>query len=255
MLVAEFFKKNKLLLLFLSLIVVIAVAAGTIYYINLKTGVTNNLFASGKLKGYEELKQKANALTADKQINETPDLGKFIAKLTLLEDKSMSDEKKYETLRDAFERLTSLYSLTNNPKVNEIVMEIGPFAKENFPKYYKDYHFQYYCQDTTCAENPPPNEILDFIEEINASDMPGAVKHSAATNLLNTTFLPEKEKDQIINSFLITYTMLRDGIDFSKTGANKKIANDIFEYIQKRYPEDMKKILSSPQSRENGLVK
>ena len=239
----DLFKKNKVAFITLSLIVLIILLLGTLYYLdsfnkkafNKQQASTSTI--GSDLKGYNALKQKINALASDTSIAENGYYLRLINKLNIVEDKNTSEQNRYKALLDAAYFLETFYSSTNNPKLHTLNNDLDVFAKTNFPKYYKPISFLYYCQDSTCTEAPQPKEILNVIDEINSSNIPDLIKKSHVRNLINIGYIEKKYVRPIAQGYLLTANMMRADEDLKKEGLNKKLADELNNFVKKTYPD------------------
>lgn len=252
----DLFKKNKVALITLSLVVLIILLLGTLYYLSSSEGIflKNSNTAGSDLKNYTILKAKINSITSDTYLGNQPLFSKIISKLNIVENKQNSEEKRYQGISDAAFYLQAFYSSTNNPKLYPLISSFDIFAKENFPKYYEKRDFVYYCQDQTCAESPQPQEIKNIIEEIKASDFPEEVKQSTVRSLLNVGYLSKKDSETKFYKYLLIAQIVRGYSDFTKTGVNTKIADTIYNYAISAFPENYKELLKSPRATQSGLI-
>ncbi len=243
-------KKNKIALSVFILIVVIIILGISIYWAN----NSNKTVSVSSLKGYSALKQKISNLAKNEPELEQDALYQKTASYTQ-QIASSSKKDSYDNTARGYDSLTSLYSITSNPKLVPIIKAYSLFAKENFPSEYKSSQFVYLCQDPTCAETPQPPEILKIIDEIKQSDFPKQVQKDTAQNLLTTGYLPKANEEQKFNEYLFMVQALRNYGEFSKSGENIKISDELYNFVKKAFPKNFESIKNSVVGTQSGLLK
>lgn len=245
-------KRNKLAVIFVILLAVILGVGSIIYFMDY-SNKNPNLSSGSDLKNYAELKTKINPLLSLSDI--PPEVLLRITKyLNILNDNKSSKEERYNAAVKAYEYLYTSYTLTSNNKFAPVLKDFSVFAKNNFPDFYKNSDFIFFCKDPSCAEEPQPPAILAIIDDINASDFPDDVKKQVTRNLLTTGYLPSERVKQKFNQYLFIETSLRTYGIFSKNGDNLRIAESLLNFIEKEYPEELKGIQQRTAS-ESGITK
>jgi len=239
-------RANNKLLIIVLLILLIALIIGSIYYLQQAINSPSTQSLNVHLKGYDEFRQKLEFLNGPNTASGSAVIyGRVITALKVLEDNTTSDKDKYDALAEAVTFVQSEYGYSNDPKLSPLIKEFSIFAKENFPNLYKDEDFSYACQDPTCATTPVPKEISEVIDEINNSNIDPEIKDTYAKNIINATYLPTKTNQQIldaVNSYLIAASVLKSSQNFVNAGLSDKIYNQIRNYLQKTYPNELKEV-------------
>lgn len=245
--VVSFFKKNKIVLIILALLFLIAILSGTIFYLSTRQSPTSIKIASN-LKGYEQLKDKVTALGQDKTIVNNGNYGRLVRHLSSLENTTLSDNEIYDIIKNVGYDILFLYSDVHNPKVQKVYYDVETLAKVNVPKLYKKEQFFIYCQDTTCQDTPQPSEILAIIEEIKASSVADYAKQAQIDNLLNVGYVSKNLPEVRVFSYYNVSRIIRNDGEFTNEGINNKIADEVYNYVLKTYPEELKKELGQENS-------
>lgn len=231
--------RNKLLILLILVVtLIIPILISGIYYLNKKNQdmLTNKY---GGLSGYVQLQNKIKNLSSDKSITEGILYTRFVKKFNELPS-IKEKNKQYEAFLQDVSFLHGLYSYTNNPKLYSIQKDFIEFAKLNFPKY-KDNDFSYFCQDSTCAEDPQPKEILTLLTEIEESNILERDKEALIRDITNAGYLSKKNTESKALTYLMIASLIKSSPEASNS-AYKNIANKIENYIKTTYPDTVKKI-------------
>lgn len=243
-------KKNKIAFSAFALIVFILVLGISIYWVN----NSSNKVSSSNLKGYSELKQKISDFSKNNPtIAEDALYQKTVSYTEQIGSSSVKD--RYNNAVRGYDALTSLYSITSNSKFVPIIKQYVQFAKENFPSEYKPRQFVYLCQDPTCAEEPQPEEIVKIVDKIRGSDFPEQVQKSTVQNLLTTGYLPKANRDQKFNEYIFITQAIRSYSDFSKTGANIKISDELYNFVKSAFTEEFNKARNLVGASQSGVFK
>lgn len=252
----ELIKKNKLPVI-IAIVAIIAGILGAIYYLDSsnKNIPPSNSTLGSNLKGYSDLKQKTNQLSEDSTIAQTPLYTRLIKTLSVLEDNKSTDENKYRALTDVDKFLQSLYADTNNHKLYILHYDLVSFAEANFPKLYKKIDFAMNCLDPICADSKQPEQISGIIEQLKQSDFPEDIKTSAIKDVINTGYYSDKDLLTKAGNYLVLANIIRSYSNFTKTGANTTISDNLYNFVKLYYPEQFKKLTKTPAATSGGLIK
>lgn len=234
-----FLKGRKGFLLVLILTILIVGSIATIFYIDNKPPTSSG---GNLLQDTLALKGKINSLLLnDPNDPNRSDGSRVLQKFSILEDSQAAEKERYEALIVITNFAQSIYSDTHNPEYYSLINEdIAGYAKKYFPNIYNENYFLYSCQDPTCAEEEQPAEILAVIEEIKSSDFPDEVKETLSEDLLNAGYRSKEENPGKVRQYLIIAEMIRRNENFSATGQNIKIADDIENYVKNKFPVEYK---------------
>lgn len=249
------FYKNKKVSFILLLVVLVIILTGFIYYINFTDGQVSNTAVGNNLIGYQEFKQKANQLAQDPSIAKTPLYARFVQTLSVLEDKSSTDENKYKALTNAGNFLQSLYADTNNHDLYLFNSNLASFTQKNFPKLYKKSDFLINCMDSICADSKQPEQITGIIEQLKQSDFPEDVKNSSIKDIVNTGYYSDKNLLTKAANYLILASIINSYSSFTKTGVNVKISDSLYNFVKSYYPEQFEKLTKTPAATSSGLIR
>lgn len=93
----------------------------------------------------------------------------------ILNDKSKSDEERYQVLLNITDAFKSGYSINRTPEARVFIIKtLGPFAKENFPELYIPTDFDIPCLDSSCGAsiNDELQIIIDLIKNAELNSTP-----------------------------------------------------------------------------------
>jgi hypothetical protein len=212
-------------------------------------------FSNKNYQGYDAFQQQVNAIATDPNLNKSSYFSKFMSQLDILENKNADEENKYASLAQANSELQLLYSFTGNPKVRNLLDALNTFAKNNFPTQYQQNQFSYYCQDLGCTDDPPPPELLKIVDEIRNSDFPTSVKSVNSQHLLSISYFQKKDVATKVYRYLGFAYAVRGYAYLTKTGANTKIADDLYNYVKSYYPKEFHALATQPGAIRTGLFK
>ena len=237
------FKQYKLLFFISFLAILILALMATIIYLNSRGNFINT---SGKTVinyvGYDTLQQQINSAALDPSINQSPHFAKFNNYLQSAQNGTISEKNRYASLTNAAQELMVLYVYSSDPKARSLLTALGVFAKANFPKYYKANIFTYYCQDPSCSDDYPSPEFLGILTEIKNSDFPAPVKNDTAQYLLSVSYTQKQDVSFKVRMYLLTAATIRGYSQFTQTGANVKIADDLTNYVKEQYPKEFQSV-------------
>ena len=239
---SDFIYKNKASILILGLILLIILFIAGIFLIDrdiakpqaLRTGYSESLLS---LRG--EITAIGNK---DPQIRGNGAYDRLNTNLDIVANESSSDSDRYEALKESFVFFYGLYQETSDNKLYPVNQDFQDFAKRYFPKHYDEVDFTYFCQDPVCADSETPQEILEIVDELKKSDMPERIAETTANDILNDSYLSEKDKELKVENYIISISILRGYDDFSPSKINQKIADDILNFVKNKYPEEYRKI-------------
>jgi hypothetical protein len=234
--------KGKIILLLCLFLLVILISGLIIYLNNNQNHVSsNNIAVTAGPKGYAKLKKDVNNLFSDQAIAQNPDYMKFINKLAVVEDNSLSAEDKYQELIMGYLYVQYAYYDTNDHTLYSLPQEVNNFIQTNFPKQYqKDDFAQTNCEDKICADEPQAPEILKVADEINASSAPDVVKETFAQELINVGYLSKTDPHYKMVSYIMVAGVLNNSGALTQAGLNAKLSQEILDYVQKTYPDEYK---------------
>ena len=163
-----------------------------------------------------------------------------------LEDPKLSKKQKYDNLTSAENNLFDTYLMTKNNKVYTFNTKLNDFSKTNFPEYYKEGDFGLLvCYDSSCADSPQPQEILDIIDEINSSSLPDEAKKLDSEILIVYTFATKDHNQTIakVNNYYFLAQSIKRSSEYEKAGINIKISDEIMNYLNKNYPKELSEVI------------
>ena len=252
----SFVTKNPLKIVILSTLILIVIVIFSIYYLESYKKPSSTTLNAIQLKNYDEIRQKIGVVLNDPKYSLNPnDKNRIISRLNILENKKSKPEEAYLATKEIALFLSSAYSDTNNPKYRELAQEVGDFAKINFAKQYNKNNFDLACQDSTCAENPQPQEILEIISDINNSDFPEYIKMSLTKDILNVGYLPDSLRQDKAQIYLILIDDIVSYNSLSTSGAGERIHLKFSEYIQKEYPDELEQFKKKIETYEEKTTK
>lgn len=198
-------------------------------------------------KNYEPLQSTGNFKAALYKLESVPEIAnsslyyKVKQRATNLESSDVS----YEDMILIKLSLDSLYSELNNPLALNAARELSKLAKQNFPKEYTEEAFFIPCQDSTCQDNPTPEEIKTIIDEINTSNLDEFSKEEAIKNLKNASYVSETNKSIKVRKYVQAIDFIKTDEGFIKAGINLDIAGKVANYLIASYKNDVYKFLST----------
>lgn len=243
-------RHSTLLLALLLVIFIIAVSAEILYLHNSGALKTTNKIS---YVGYDAFKQQIDAASLDSNIKQSPHFTKFINFIQLIQDGSKSEKDRYKTLTQGKTELLYLYTFGSNPKARTLLDALNIFAKTNFPKEYKQIDFSYPCQDPSCSDDPPTQEFLNIINELKSSDFPAPVKNDMAQYLLSLGYYQKSNSVVKAQLLLMAANIIRGYSTLTQTGANTKIADDLYNYAKIHYSNEFEILMKTAS--QSGIFK
>lgn len=229
--------KSKLFLIVFLLLLIVSLFVVIAYFSQPRYSSDNVTVGGINLTGYTKLKNDTNNLFSNQKIGQDPEFIKYATELATIENKTVSTNDKYKALVSANNYLEISYSMTNQHDLYGLLQELKDFSKTNFPKLYKDKDFpKIFCLDKACAQNPQPPEVLQIVDEINASSIPAVMKPSFVQNLLNQGYINDP-RDRAIGYLIVVGVLNGDG-ELKKAGLNTKLSNELLDYVKKTYPNE-----------------
>lgn len=240
---SNFFNRNRIRLLILALILlVIPIVTVSIFYLD-RSENKSSVNLSQEAQDTATLKQKIGSILGEDVSSTKTEGSRIIQKFETLENPKSSQEDKYKALALIASFTQSLYSDTHNPKLYSFINnDLVNYAKKYFSEFYKEAYFVYSCQDPSCAQNSQPKEILAVIEEIKTSDFPPQVKQTLSEDLLNAGYRSKAETPGKVSQYMLLAQMIKNNKNFSPTGQNLKIAQEIENYVKNTFPKEYEKI-------------
>jgi len=225
--------KNKFLIISFTALTILGIIFAIYYVDNILS--FNSLDEEYKLKNYSQFKSKILPLTS---LDNQDRVSKAI---DVLEDTNTTEAIKYQALTDLGAFIASLYSTSNDSKYRILLSDLDSFAKENFPKSYETkVGFATVCQDPSCAENPPSQEVLSIINKVKSSDLPSPVKDNLALELLNNTYIESKYRSVAFDGYFLDLGVIKNYLDSSPSSSKKIVYDELLKFIKKNYPEEAK---------------
>ena len=208
-----------------------------------KLNPQNNKTVPVSLLGYNDLKQQiSKTLASDSSTYKSDTSFRINKSLLVLENNSAADKVRYDEIIKITTYVSTAYSNTRNPSYRKLYSKIGDFIKLNFSKINNQNIFELMCQDLTCAEAEQPNEIIAVLDTIKNSDFPEYIKSMLINNITDTSFMPNKYRKIKASLYYQDLLDLQKYSEFSKTGVNQKIYNQLSAYVEKEYPQELKEI-------------
>ena len=101
------------------------------------------------------------------------------------------------------------------------------------------------CYDSSCADSPQPQEILDIIDEINSSSLPDEAKKLDSEILIVYTFATKDHNQTIakVNNYYFLAQSIKRSSEYEKAGINIKISDEIMNYLNKNYPKELSEVI------------
>lgn len=233
----NFFKKNKLFDLLLVSLFVLILEIGYLYYTNSKKGAVD---VNG-LKGYNELYLNLTAIS-DSQLQQNSEYARSIKYLLKIKEDKNKDQQ-YKDFQSSFGYLLNAYASSNNHKIFTLGNSFKKFAEENFPGRVKGHSFEIVCMDPQCADSAIPSGLAHIIDEVKQSQAPDPVKNSFINNLMNMSYISEKNTYSKAFGLLIMVNALKHSGAFTKLGLNEKLSNELLNFIKTAYPQDYKSLV------------
>ncbi len=239
------FSRNRIVIFIILITILAGIILGIIFYAN--STLKSNQQPSSSLVDYAPLLQEVNLLSSDSSIAQNSQYQRFLEKFQKLGDSKLSRKQKYDELANSVSFFEGLYSSTNNPKVYPVLKNIDKFAKDSFPDFYQELDFSYFCQDPSCAETSQPEEIENIIKDIESSDFPDFVKKSLIRDVTNVGYLSKSQNEEKALTYLTIEDIIRNYGNYSPSGVNLKIADRLYAYIEKEFPEILQKMKEEKQ--------
>lgn len=235
-------KKKKLAVLALVLIIV-PLALFLLTFDNKLPNIpfVSRLYNAGSdLKGYYQIKSKLENL----KLNDNSNYGSILNELGVLENKKLTPKERYAALVNISFYFEKIYTRIPNPLVYKLATsDLKIFAEENFKEEFKNSDFLIPCQDPSCAQSKTPDEILKIIDDINSYDkIPSYVKKTHVSNLLYASYYHDTNPRPKISAYLISALEIKNDKDFIAADANKKIFDEIIDFIKNKYPDEYAKL-------------
>jgi hypothetical protein len=243
---------STLLLALLLLIFIIAVSAEILYLHNFGALKTTNEI---NYVGYDAFKQQIDAAALDPAIKQSPHFTKFLNFIQPTQDSSKSEKDRYKALTQAKIELLYLYTFGSNPKARTLLDALSIFAKTNFPKEYKQADFSYPCQDPNCSDDKPGQDFLNIISVLKNSDFPTPVKNDMAQYLLSLSYYQKSDSLAKAQFLLMAANNIRGYSTLTQTGANTKIADQLYNYTKSHYPNEFRSLAQKKTASQSGLFK
>ncbi|MEK7551643.1 MAG: hypothetical protein AAB532_03515 [Patescibacteria group bacterium] len=235
------FAKNRVRLIVLSLLFLILIIIGIIFYLDYSKD--NLINQSSGLKGYTQLQVRIKSLASDKEIASSNYYLRAFEKINNLSSNKLSNKEKYESLVQARIFLSSLYSDTNKKSLYQIHKDLRGFAQNNFASYSNGKNdFPITCMDSSCADSPQPTEIINIVNDIKTSSISSRLKNDLIIHLQNVGYLPKTNTKLKATAYLIMLDVMKDYYGITKSGSNP-IVNEYITFLGKYYPEEYKKSL------------
>ncbi len=242
------FKKNRIVLATIAVLIFILFAFTTILYldngnlINSFSGRGNSTTNPAGLVGYDNLKKEITSLISkDSAVSKNPNFQKVLAQINSLENTKLSKDKKFNILEDASEYLVFAYVETANHNLYTLEEILDKFMRTNFPEKGLP-NIKPACFDPSCAQNSQPEKILAVIEEIKNSDIPDYLKENDTANLITFGYLNDDSSSSLkANNYLDMAEVIKKNELYTRAGINLKIYDQINEYVKNKYPKEYEK--------------
>lgn len=156
--------------------------------------------------------------------------------LETIQNRNLSEEKRYNALINLAFYFSSEYSLSHDPEIREISKNvIGKYAKEQFPKIsYNKTIFEFICADPSCG--PPLNpEIKRALDLVDKSDLPENIKVTVNQNLTNAAYMNDKNLSDKIYGVRLSISDLQQSGNPTASDA----ANILTKYLEENYKTEL----------------
>ncbi len=215
--------RRKILLIFLSLILVLVIPIGMYYFI-----LTDSQLRSLQNEGIEITNQYSDYISEERVNNN----------FAILKNKNESEKSKYTALTNLAFFFGSGYSDSNDARVREYVLKLGNYANKNYPNQYKKATFNLFCQDSTCGPKTPV-EITKLINDINnTTSIAESDKTFIVKNLENTSYMEDSDPESKFYFYLQTYIELSNQASVASTSSVTKLADDLKSFLKTKYPKE-----------------
>lgn len=242
-----FLRKNKIVGLIFLFIALIVISIGTIFYLDSFSNQQSSIIRS-ELKGYDSFKSEiiANSNYSEGTSN------RIKSYLNILENSKTTEKEKYEALNNLSKIFSLIYSNTNDPKYRPIFDLMDTFAKNNFPKLYKESDHKILCMDPGCAESPQPKEILEIINKIKTSNLPERYKEGIEMELINAGYLPDKYSNIKFDDYYSNLTFIKIYLDksASKDTQIQEAHDKLRDFLEKNYPKELEERERPPENNQ-----
>lgn len=247
-----------LLTIFIALLLVFIVSPNLFKNFDLTNIGLNKNESKVDLVGYTEFRE---AIMEVKKSSQDPKTAAAMIKiqnnLAILEDKKATDGAKLEAVQLISLHISSAYSATGDFSYRKLADETGKFAKANFPEYYNSHlgYFELNCQDPSCADSPPPAEILAVIEAIENSDIQKEIKDSMVENMRANLYLTEKERKLRFYTYMMDLSDIKAYESSSTSKDTSKIYNMLYDYVKKEFPKELDEFMEYQKKQTPNLLK
>lgn len=218
---------KKLILLFLSVILLIISVLGALYIVDQKN-------SPPPLSDYDTLTKEIAKAQKISTISNNQRFNVFVEKIASLNNSNMTPQQQLNVVEFAWNYLYAAYSQTNNPELYTLSQEFKIFAEKNFGN--QGYKVYVQCLDPSCAKNGIPQEVQAIINEINASNLSSGTKNDFNSELKTFTYINDNNADAKVIDFLGLAASIQVDPDFTKAGLNEKVSNEIRNYVKSAYP-------------------
>ncbi|MEK7558743.1 MAG: hypothetical protein AAB521_00385 [Patescibacteria group bacterium] len=148
------------------------------------------------------------------------------------------DKEDYKKIYNIVQGISLEYSKTHNPKLRELISEIGEYAKVNIPSQYKQNDFVVLCSDEKCGKleyDPQLNELKDGIEKSNLGTNKKTILDALYDASIVSSQNTEAEKNRKNDNLLFAYDILKTEEEKGSSTAGE-FKNRLLEYLEKITP-------------------
>lgn len=157
--------------------------------------------------------------------------------LEILNNTSLSEEKRYYALIVIFGLLNNAYFDSNLPIYRDASISLDKYASKNFKKQYKKGDFYMACADSKCGETTPP-DISRLVGEIKNLPIEDGLKQSIILNIKTASHVPYDtnfNKSDKLSSYDIAVKQL---ISSNNSEASSS-ANKLKLFVKNKYGQNL----------------
>lgn len=210
---------KRLILLILSIILLLVIAVLTYFlYFQKPAELKNSEIVTEGVQKQLEINGKYFNKTL---VNEA---------LDRINNESLSDEQRYEALKDLSFYFSTAYAASHKPELRAYTESIETFTRENFPKFYEEGLFIIGCADPSCGEKPD-GEIKQIQKEINEAGIAFEYLNTINKNLEQAIYIPNEQIEDKKYGFGLAIYQLK----FENNPKASAAAEHLTDYVKRKY--------------------
>lgn len=224
---------RRFFLLIILGILLIALAAGLLFFVKPKQLQENNAQLETFVESFK---------------NETSDLAfpseKWEDELLSVYSKVLSEKdesRQFETLSQSYTMISKVYFIKPEEKTRKSLEKLKNYLRENYQTQYKEENFAISCIDDGCDLPELPKEIEDFSVRVEKLEIDPLIKQKTLESFETArTYEENSERWPLYDS---AFQLLKSEYEKDKTGSNlKDLMQDLLDYIEANFPEEIKNV-------------